>query len=125
MPDEVEEVAGALAAPLADLVGAAVQSRQASRESQFWRLRQLALLGALRVVEAMEKRADARIDPMRRELKAQITKRDVFQQTAAVRKLLHGGGDPLAASLNAFARQRPEDGGGVDEEKESIEDMAK
>ena len=48
-----------LAGPAAQLIGAAVQSRQACKEAQTWRVRQLALLGVLRVIEAMDKRSSS------------------------------------------------------------------
>eukprot|EP00966_Prymnesium_polylepis_P140797 3251547-Prymnesium_polylepis.1 len=108
IPDEVEEMAGALAAPVAALTGAARQSRQATRESQSWRVRQVALLGLLRIVEAIDQRPtrSEEILKVRRDLKEQETKRDVWERQSAVRKLLNGGGAPLAASLNAFARKK-------------------
>lgn len=49
IPDSVEEVAGVLAAPAAALISAGMQSRRACRESQAWRVRQLALLGVFQV----------------------------------------------------------------------------
>ena len=78
------------------------------------------------VIEAIEQRAAHDIDSMRLQLKGEITKRDIFERTAAVRKLLRGAGASLAAALNTFTRKEPQIEHDKDEEiKNLVHDLHK
>jgi hypothetical protein len=99
VPEAVLESCGALVAPTLGLVGDAVRSHKAKGGGQLWRVREVAVLQTLRVLDALRRGGEETVE-VREALQAALLRSAAYEPNAQVRALLNQGA-ALASELNA------------------------
>ncbi|KAK3248636.1 hypothetical protein CYMTET_41905 [Cymbomonas tetramitiformis] len=115
------DTCGALVAPALGLLGEAARGRKSRRASEFWQVREVAVVSGLRVLDALRHEAAgatrrtapaeklASFRAVRKELQSAVLVRFSLERAPSL-KALQRNGEALAAELNASLRVVPAPG---------------